>query len=380
MARRGRPLLPDTIAPSWLVVQLLGTLFVVATLLTAREPRAWLWVCYGVSATLWLGFVAAAPRRPVLAAVLLALASVVPAAVLGWAGDSSAVILCVIALGRLATLTRVSVTAIVGMALLDMALVLSSSAFTGASMAEAATDVGIMLLLMLIGLNRRQYEVQAAQAEQLLAQTRLAQAEHARAAALDERTRIARELHDVLAHSLGALGVQLELAEALLAEKSDVDGALRTVRRSRRLAADGLAEARDAVAALRRDVLPLAEALAAAAEAHARDHAVRVDFAATGQARPLPSAAAVSLVGVAREALTNAGKHAPGEPVTMRLAYEPAAVRLSVSSALVSDERSRPGEGGFGLTGMRERLALAGGTLGSGPEDGQWRVVAEVPA
>ncbi|MEC3975454.1 histidine kinase [Amycolatopsis sp. H20-H5] len=57
---------------------------------------------------------------------------------------------------------------------------------------------------------------------------------HARAAALDERTRIAREIHDVLAHSLGALGVQLELAEVLLAEKSDVDAALAGGRRAGR--------------------------------------------------------------------------------------------------------------------------------------------------
>jgi len=63
------------------------------------------------------------------------------------------------------------------------------------------------------GLNRRQYEVQARQTEQLLEQTRLAQNEHARAAALEERGRIARDLHDVLAHSLGALSVQLEVAE-----------------------------------------------------------------------------------------------------------------------------------------------------------------------
>ncbi|MEU4518852.1 hypothetical protein AB0F52_09040 [Amycolatopsis sp. NPDC024027] len=64
------------------------------------------------------------------------------------------------------------------------------------------------------------------------------------------------------------MGVQLELAEALPTERSDVDGALRSVRRSRRLAADGLAEARDAVAALRQVVPPLTETLAAAAAAH----------------------------------------------------------------------------------------------------------------
>jgi signal transduction histidine kinase len=370
-----RPVLPDGIAPSWLVVQLLGTLFFAATLLTAREPDPRLWICYGVASACWLGFVVLASRLPKSAAVLLAVAGALPAAVVGWAGDSSAIILSVIALGRLATLTSVSVGAIVGLGLLDIALAVTSHGLAGHSLGEALADPGVMLLLVLIGLNRRQYEVQATQAEALLEQTRLAQAEHARAAALDERTRIARELHDVLAHSLGALGVQLELAEALLEERSDVDGALRSVRRSRRLAADGLVEARDAVTALRRDVLPLADALAAAAVAHARDHRVSVAFDADGEARPLPSAAVVALVGIAREALTNAGKHAPGEDVRMRLSYEPGVVRLDVRNDL--GEFTRTGEG-FGLAGMRERLALAEGSLMAGPEDGHWRVLAEV--
>ena len=370
-----RPVLPDGIAPSWLVVQLLGTLFFAATLLTAREPDPRLWTCYGVASACWLGFVVLASRLPKSAAVLLAVAGALPAAVVGWAGDSSAIILSVIALGRLATLTSVSVGAIVGLGLLDIALAVTSHGLAGHSLGEALADPGVMLLLVLIGLNRRQYEVQATQAEALLEQTRLAQAEHARAAALDERTRIARELHDVLAHSLGALGVQLELAEALLEERSDVDGALRSVRRSRRLAADGLVEARDAVTALRRDVLPLADALAAAASGHARDHRVSVAFDAGGEARPLPSAAVVALVGIAREALTNAGKHAPGEDVRMRLSYEPGVVRLDVRNAL--GEFTRTGEG-FGLAGMRERLALAEGSLMAGPEDGHWRVLAEV--
>ncbi|MFI5583785.1 sensor histidine kinase [Amycolatopsis sp. NPDC051758] len=370
-----RPALPDTIAPSWLVVQLLGTLFFAATLLTAHESDPWIWTCYGVASACWLGFVGFASRAPKAAAVLLAVAGTLPAVIVGWAEDSSAIVLSVIALGRLATLTSVGVGAILGIGLSDIVLVVVSHLVAGQSAAGAFSDAGVMLLLVLIGLNRRQYEVQALQAEALLEQTRVAQAEHARAAALDERTRIARELHDVLAHSLGALGVQLELAEALLDERSDVDGALKSVRRSRRLAADGLVEARNAVTALRRDVLPLADALAATAAAHARDHRVSVAFDADGEARPLPSAVVVALVGIAREALTNAGKHAPGEDVRMRLTYAPEAVRLEVRNAL--GEFTRTGEG-FGLAGMRERLALAGGTLASGPEDGHWRVLAEV--
>ncbi|WP_372671500.1 sensor histidine kinase [Amycolatopsis kentuckyensis] len=370
-----RPLLPDTIAPSWLVVQVLGTLFVAGTLVTAREPNPWIWTAYGVSSACWLGFVVLASRRPKTAAALLAVASALPAALVGRAADSSAILMAVIPLGRLAALTTVSVGAIVGTGLLEMVLAVTAHLVAGHSAGAALADAAVMLLLVLVGLNRRQYEVQAGQAEALLDQTRLAQAEHARAAALDERTRIAREIHDVLAHSLGALGVQLELAEALLTERSDVDGALRSVRRSRRLAADGLAEARNAVAALRRDVPPLAEALAAVAAEHAANHRVDVGFEAEGEPRPLPSAAVVALVGVAREALTNAGKHAPGEDVRMRLEYAPEEVRLEVRNP--RSEFTRTSEG-FGLAGMRERLALADGTLESGAEDGYWRVLAEI--
>ncbi|HEY9336271.1 MAG TPA: histidine kinase, partial [Kribbella sp.] len=224
-------------------------------------------------------------------------------------------------------------------------------------------------VLVAFGLNRRQYEVQARQTEQLLEQTRLAQSEHARAATLEERGRIARDLHDVLAHSLGALSVQLEVAEALLEERGDTAGALERVRRSRRLAVQGLTEARNAVAALRADAVPeLPAALAGQAEQHEKDHGTAVQLTVTGHPRKLDSAVTVALLGAAREALTNAAKHAPGQTVEMRLD----GVRLSVRNKGVTS-----GEG-FGLTGMRERLALVGGTLTAGPDGDDWLVVAEV--
>ncbi|MFC9256760.1 sensor histidine kinase [Amycolatopsis thailandensis] len=375
MGKRERPLLPDTIAPSWLVVQLLGTAAVVVVLLTARESSAWIWTAYGVCGACWLGFVAASPRFPRVATVLLAVASVAPSIALGWAEDSSAIVLAVVTVSRFATLTEPSVAAILGVVGLDASLAAVTGLVAGASEPLVFGNVGVLLVLMLLGLNRRQYEVQAAQAAALLEQTKLAQGEHARAAALDERTRIAREIHDVLAHSLGALGIHLEVAEALLAEKSDVDGALGRVRLSRRLAADGLAEARDAVAALRSDVPSLAEALRQLANAH---HA-GVSYEVSGEQRPLPSAQVVSLVGVAREALTNAAKHASGRPVSLRLIFTPSEVRLRVWNELGDVVRSEE-TGGFGLTGMRERLALAGGTLTAGPDGGRWTVEAVVRA
>ncbi|MFD1537684.1 sensor histidine kinase [Nonomuraea guangzhouensis] len=368
--------LPDTIAPGWLVVQVFGTLFVTAILVTARESAPWVWALYGVSAVCWLLFVSLDRSRPRLAAALLGAATLLPAVALGAAEDSSAVLLTAVLLGRFAALAAPPVAAIMAVGAGTMALAVLTWPVSGESPADAFGQALMLLAITLIGVNHRQHVVRREQAERLLEQTRLAQAEQARAAALDERTRIAREIHDVLAHSLGVLGVQLELAEAMLAEKGDVATALATVRRSRKLAADGLTEARNAVAALRQDIPSLAGALSALAEVHRRDHRSPVDFRADGVPRGLSSAATVSLVATAREALTNAARHAPDAPVSMTLDFTADVVRLRVRNSLPAEV---PAKGGFGLTGMRERLALAGGTLDSGHHDGSWQVTAEVP-
>jgi signal transduction histidine kinase len=85
----------------------------------------------------------------------------------------------------------------------------------------------------------------------------------------------------------------------------------------------------------------------------------------------------VSLVATAREALTNAAKHSPGAEITMSLDFSPEAVRLRVRNDLQEGSATTPSPG-YGLAGMRERLALAGGTLTSGRADGAWEVTAEV--
>ena len=227
--------LPDTIAPGWLVVQVFGTLFVAVILVTARESAPWVWALYGVSAVCWLLFVVFDRSRPRLAAGLLGAAALLPAVALGAAEDSSAVLLTAVVLGRFAALAAPPVAAIMVVGVGTMALAVLTWPVSGESPAEAFGQALMLLAITLIGVNHRQHVVRREQAERLLQQTRLAQAEQSRAAALDERTRIARETHDVLAHSLGALGVQLELAEAMLAEQGDVATALATVRRSRRL-------------------------------------------------------------------------------------------------------------------------------------------------
>jgi signal transduction histidine kinase len=176
--------------------------------------------------------------------------------------------------------------------------------------------------------------------------------------------------------------VQLEVAEALLADRGDLQGGLDGVRRSRRLAADGLVEARAAVAALRRDVLPLPDALGELAAAHGRDHlGDPPDLEVVGAPRPLRAAVEVALAGAAREALTNAARHAPGAALHMLVEFRPDAVAVAVrnESPAVAPTPTEPAVRGHGLTGMRERLALVGGRLTAGPDGGGWSVVAEVP-
>ena len=143
---------------------------------------------------------------------------------------------------------------------------------------------------LLGGASRRQYQDRAVQAEQLLAERRRADAEHARAAALAERNRIGREVHDVLAHSLGALSVQLDAADALLEAHTDPAKAREYVRQARSLAVDGLSETRKAVHALRDEPVALSGQLAALAAA------LGATVAVTGTERRLDANAAARAV------------------------------------------------------------------------------------
>ncbi|MFF0345513.1 sensor histidine kinase [Kribbella sp. NPDC004875] len=345
----------------------------VAVLATARPADAWVWVA------LCTGFVVFAigsvlmAERPYLALVLLTAVATGSAVIAGYP-QSNALVLVLVAITDVAVLDlrRHGNRPIIAAGVCVAAAYAVSAWLFDQSDTWYFTQLLWTAVLVAFGLNRRQYEVQARQTEQLLEQTRLAQSEHARAAALEERGRIARDLHDVLAHSLGALSVQLEVAEALLEERADKAGALERVRRSRKLAVQGLAEARNAVAALRADVVPdLPEAIAALAEQHETDHSTPVRLTVTGAAVKLESGVTVALLGAAREALTNAAKHAPGQAVEMQLAYQNG-VRVSVRNKGVTDGA------GFGLAGMRERLALVDGTLTAGPDGDDWLVVAEV--
>ena len=242
----------------------------------------------------------------------------------------------------------------------------------------------IVLTGLVIGHNWGAYRVQAEQAAALLAQREQLQAEQRRADLLDERARIAREIHDVLAHSLGALGIQIQAARSVL--HKDADQASDLLAAAQQMAAEGLVETRRAVQALRTDTLPLDEELALVTDTHAQRYHVPVSYDTGGVPAALPPGATVALLRIAQEALVNAAKHAAGQPVAVRLDYGDADVRLTVRNDLPPDADTRqPADvstvnGGYGLTGMHERLRLLNGTLEAGRRDGQWIVTAELPA
>jgi signal transduction histidine kinase len=256
--------------------------------------------------------------------------------------------------------------------------------FTDSNLGTLGGYPALIVACMLWGRNRRSYRVQAEQAAALLEQSERTRAEQRRADVLDERARIAREIHDVLAHSLGALGIQIQTAKAILTDHGDIDRAVETLSTAQRMAADGLTETRRAVHALRTDTPPVSEEIAGVIDTHRQRYQVPVSFETSGPARTLPPDASLALLRTAQEALVNTAKHSPGQQVTVHLDYGEDNVRLSVTNHLngaVPAIRKAPGiTGGYGLTGMRERLRLLNGTLQAGPDDDeQWAVTAELP-
>jgi len=241
--------------------------------------------------------------------------------------------------------------------------------------------------LWAFGLTRHAYLLRAEEAERTLAETRRAHEAETRAAALDERARIAREIHDVLSHSLAAVSVNLQAAEGLLDALPDgspeLGRAIECIGRASVLTREGMAEARRAIQALRDDAAPLADQLSGLAKEWQADASVAVDFSVNGSPRPVGAEAGLAAYRTAQEALTNARKHAPGQPVRLSLEFCDSEIAVRVVNKMPArrDRDVRPEAGtGYGLKGLRERAALGGGTLAAGPADGEWRVCLRIPA
>ncbi|MFJ3418131.1 sensor histidine kinase [Streptomyces sp. NPDC086082] len=212
-------------------------------------------------------------------------------------------------------------------------------------------------------------------AQRLLTQERMARAAEAESAALAERARIAREIHDVLAHSLSAQLVHLEAARLLIERGADRETILERVVAARGMAREGLSETRQALSALRGEMSPLEDFLSEIVGTTGG-----AEVTVTGDRRQLSAEASQAVRRVAQEALTNVRKHAPGAKVLLTLDYGEREVTLDVR-----DSGGSPGEltgagGGYGLLGMRERAELLGGSLRAEPDEEGFVVTLKVPA
>ena len=239
---------------------------------------------------------------------------------------------------------------------------------------------------------RRRYR--AGLAEQA-AQRQRAEAEHARHALQEERLRIARELHDVLAHTLSVVTVQAGVGRRVgAARPAETMRALRAVEEASRGALD---ELRRLLCLLRSDDEPgdAAAALAPAPglgdlgslAAMVRDAGTPVMVDLTGDVTALPPVASLTAYRIVQEALTNVVRHAPGAEATVQIGIGPAGVRIEVTdSGRAGTGRTRQAAGlavggeGHGIAGMRERAAIFGGTVDAGAlPRGGFRVAAFLP-
>lgn len=226
------------------------------------------------------------------------------------------------------------------------------------------------------GLGRRRQADLAARAALLALERDRANLEHDRAALLAERNRLAREVHDVLAHTLGALSVQSEALDAQLDALTEVPSSIREgVKRTRSLASEGLAEARRAVQALRDDAPPLVTQL------ERLTRATGTTFEVFGDPVPLQSEPTLALYRVAQEAINQCDE---ARPRSTRAGSR--RVRTRGRRALRGERsfghaiRDLASSGaGYGLDGITERLRLVGGDVTAGPTQSGWRVDAKLP-
>jgi signal transduction histidine kinase len=260
-----------------------------------------------------------------------------------------------------------------------------ASVLAGSSASAVLASTLLCALFGLIAYFLKQARESQDRTEVLLAQLKDARDQQTRAAAIAERSRIASELHDVLAHSLSGAAIQLQGAR-LLAEREQATAKMRAaIDRAGELVRDGLADARQAVNALRGERLPGVDELQALIDSFSADMALEVTLRVEGSSRTLPADAGLALYRGAQEALTNVARYAPGASTTIVLSYGPDHTTLSVEDRLgATDSPAAAGlpdvGGGRGLAGMRERLERAGGRMQAGPTGAGWRVELEVPA
>jgi signal transduction histidine kinase len=208
--------------------------------------------------------------------------------------------------------------------------------------------------------------------------------EAARRRAMEERLRIARELHDSLTHSISVIQVQAGVAVHLSRKRGeDVPPALLAIQEA---GADAVRELRATLGVLRSEEDGDGSGLSQldSLVARARAGGVPVTMTVTGAQRPLPPEVDQAAYRIVQGALTNVSRHAGHACASVHLHYTPETLSIQVDddgNATVASTGTRPSGPGLGLVGMRERVTALGGQLQAGPQGGGgFQVRAELPA
>ncbi|MET9430214.1 sensor histidine kinase [Streptomyces sp. NPDC003036] len=279
---------------------------------------------------------------------------------------------------------RAAATALV-LTLLAGLLLLLDAVGSGYHLGSVSLAVPVLVGTTVLGSALRGRQVARTE---LVAQAELTAGERARRTLLEERHRIARELHDVVAHHMSVISIQAQVAPHLVADPSDeLRENLAGIRQN---AVEALTELRRVLGVLRSE-----EALAEGARhapqptlaqldelvAGVRGAGVTVTARTTGTPRPLPPGVELSAFRIVQEALSNVMRHAPGAEVRVETGYHPSGLTVRVTNTPpLHPAQPSPGTG-HGLLGMRERTAMLGGDLATGPTpDGGYEVTAVLPA
>jgi signal transduction histidine kinase len=333
----------------------------------------WVLVVVLVANAAWIGFIAAG-QPPKWVHWTLVIIMVVAGGITAPAGDGTPIVPAAVGIMMLTRDIRVTLSRAITLGIGAMLVVLLGDAIVPVTpLGLIAMEIGLAVAF-LAGQSRRQFVLADIRSHELAQ-------EQSRSDVLGARQQIAHDIHDVLAHSLGGLVIQLDAVDALL-EAGDIAAAEDKVKDARALARDGLTEARRAVAALSEppaDAAVTGAVLVAEIEkllaAH-RSLGGEVTFRETGSRRDVPEPLEVAVQRAVQEGLTNARKHAPGAPVAIELDWREEALGLEVSNPVTATTRKPTG--GHGLVGMRARFAsLPGGSATARAQEGRFVVHAE---
>lgn len=219
------------------------------------------------------------------------------------------------------------------------------------------------------------------QARALAAERSALAVEHSRAT-MAERNRIAREIHDLVAHSLSVTMLHITGARRMLTDGEDLEEAIAALRDAERVGRQAMNDIRQTVSELATEgdphrPLPSADDLPQLVDS-VRGAGLLASYTVDGDTSRLAPSAGLGVYRVVQESLANVTKHAPGSPAHVNLSVARDEARLTVRST-----RTRPSattdDGGTGITGMRARAAQLGGTLSAGPDGNSWLVRLSVP-